>query len=603
MSAAARCAAPRLRRLGTVAALLSAGVVHAQTPPAVPALPSRPLQDPAQQLIDQQNARALQRQLDQPPAQIAAPNTAAALPDLPAGADIETLPEPGTTFQINDIVLDGNTVLSARETRAVLKPFIGKQLGQRRINLLIRRLTEAFVKHGWITTRAYLGEQNLKSGVLKVKVVPGKIEAFTLNGKPLAPIAQAELDASRQHPAGGGAFTDAGTLFAFPEGVGDVLSLPDIEQGVQQINRLRRNQAQVQILPGQAPGDSIIALTNQSGDSVYYSLGMDNYGSHLTGVTRNRAGIEADNLLGLQESLSLNYIDSLETNAVVGSAAVPFGRNTFSYTFSYSDYQELIGTTALLYGHTLGHILGWNYALQQSQAGSVGFDTTLSWRRTDRIVNDVALDPQRIVVLRAGVNVVRKFVLNDAPGSVVFDAGYSRGLPWLGADHDPAGTNQSDAHGQFNKLDATASVTAPLPSVFKTSWAYRGVLSGQWSNEALYSSEQLFLGGMSSIRGFMEGELAGDRGIYMRNELAWTNAPAWSGARIEPYVFFDGGKAEVLATPGWPTLAATGGGVRVQWQWHKQQLAGEVTVGRALAQPVSLGPKATLVLATFNWNY
>jgi hypothetical protein len=26
-------------------------------------------------------------------------------------------------------------------------------------------------------------------------------------------------------------------------------------------------------------------------------------------------------------------------------------------------------------------------------------------------------------------------------------------------------------------------------------------------------------------------------------------------------------------------------------------------VGRALAQPVSLGPKATLVLATFNWNY
>jgi len=589
--------------IASIGGMISTVAVQAQTPPAPVALPARPIQDPAQQLLDQQRARALQQQVDQPPAKIAVPDNESALPDLAPGVDIETLPEPGATFQIDHIELEGNTVLSASDARHILKPFLGKRLGQRRINLLIRRLTEAFVQHGWITTRAYLGEQNLKSGILKIKIVPGRIEAFTLNGKPLAPIALSGLDASRSKPSGGGAFTDAGTLFAFPEGVGDVLTLPDLEQGVQQINRLRRNQAQIQILPGQSPGDSIIAITNHPGDGVYYSLGIDNYGSHLTGVTRNRAGIEADNLLGLQESFSFNYIDSLETNAVVSSLAVPFGRNTFSYTFSYSDYQELIGTSALLYGHTLSHILGWNYALQQSQAGTVGLDATLSWRRTDRVVNDLALTPQRIVVLRMGATVVRKFVLNDAQGSVVLDGGVSQGMPWLGADHDPDGIAQTDAHNEFTKGDATVSLTVPLGSVLKTSWAYRGVLSGQWTNVALFSSEQLFLGGMSSIRGFMEGELAGDRGLYSRNELAWTNAPAWSGARIEPYVFFDGGKAELIAQPGWPTLAGTGAGARVQWQWNKQLLSGEVTIGRAITQPASLGPKATLALATFNWNY
>jgi len=57
---------------------------------------------------------------------------------------------------------------------------------------------------------------------------------------------------------------------------------------------------------GEAPGDSIVAVTNHYGDRFYYDAGVDNYGSSQTGTLRYRAGVEADNLVGLQESLSLN---------------------------------------------------------------------------------------------------------------------------------------------------------------------------------------------------------------------------------------------------------------------------------------------------------
>ncbi|MGE8510171.1 MAG: ShlB/FhaC/HecB family hemolysin secretion/activation protein, partial [Paraburkholderia terricola] len=109
--------------------------------------------------------------------------------------------------------------------------------------------------------------------------------------------------------------------------------------------------------------------------------------------------------------------------------------------------------------------------------------------------------------------------------------------------------------------------------------------------------------GMDTIRGFRSGEIAGDRGFWSRNEIAWVNAPAWKDGRIEPYVFLDAGKASLVAVPGFPTLAGAGAGLRAQWQWHQQILSGEVTLGRALTQPASLGPKATLLLATANWNY
>jgi hemolysin activation/secretion protein len=573
--------------------------VFAQAPPSppIPSVPFRPIQDPGQQLIDQQRERATQRKLEQPPASIAVPPSTQQPQQFALDMPVDQIPETGPSFRIARITVRGNTVLSASRIDAITRSFVGYELGSRRTNVLLQRLTNAFVSAGYITTRAYLGPQNLASGTLTISVEVGRIGGYTLNGKTLHRLAPGEKS------AGGGWLTDAGYENAFPGTSGDALKLDDLNQGVAQINRLRRNQAEVQILPGQTPGDSLVAISNQPGDRLYYNLGVDNYGSSATGLTRYRAGMEADNLLGLQESMSLNFLDSVDSNALVGSVAVPFGRHTFSYTFSDSEYQQLIGTSALMYGRTLSHIFGWNYALANTSSDTVSFDTTLSWRRTDREVNDVELDPQHIAVLRMGSTWLHKFVMNDAPGNVTLNAGVSQGVPWLEADHDAHGAARADAHSQFTKLDATLTFILPLPQAGPAVFAYRGALGSQYTNAALYASEQLYLGGMDTIRGFRSGEIVGDRGFYSRNEIALVNVPSLHDGRIEPYVFLDAGKAGLIAVPGFPTLAGAGAGLRAQWQWHQRMVSGELTIGRALTQPASLGPRATLVLGTANLNF
>ncbi|WP_244260376.1 ShlB/FhaC/HecB family hemolysin secretion/activation protein, partial [Burkholderia gladioli] len=133
-------------------------------------------------------------------------------------------------------------------------------------------------------------------------------------------------------------------------------------------------------------------------------------------------------------------------------------------------------------------------------------------------------------------------------------------------------------------------------------WGYRGTLRGQYSRVALFGNQQIFLGGMDSVRGFTEGGISGDSGIYLRNEAAWQNVPAWHDARIEPYLFLDAGKAHLVAQGGWPTLAGAGIGARAAWNFRKQTVTGELLLGQSLLQPALLGRKATVLLATLNWT-
>ncbi|WP_454725787.1 MULTISPECIES: ShlB/FhaC/HecB family hemolysin secretion/activation protein [Cupriavidus] len=562
--------------------------------PAMAQVPPAPVaqEDPAQRLLREQRQRELEREATQPPAPIQA------APGLAPDAPVEAVPETSATFEIQRIQVRGNTVLSEAEVGAITAPFLGHALGTNRINLLLRRFTEAFVAGGYITTRAYLGEQNLASGVLVVTVVTGKVESIQLNGRVVRPGGGGLFDT-----VGGGLLTDAGTAWQFPA-PDDTLRLPDLEQGVDQINRLRRNRAELQILPGQTPGSSVVALANQPGDRFRFNAGVDNYGSRGTGIARTRLGIDADNALGFQESVSASYIGTVDTNAAVLSAAVPFGYNTFSYTGSLSEYQSAIADTALLYGRSLGHTLGWNRVITRDRSGRQALDLTLTYRKSEREINNLQLDPQRLTVLRAAWSGLRRFAANGQPGYATAEAGLSRGLTSLNATRDPSDIRPDEAHAQFTKLDANATLQLPLPPLFGgAQLAWRAQLAGQWANVALFGSEQIYAGGMSTVRGFREGVIAGDRGAYLRNELAWANAPALAGVRMEPYVFLDGGQAAYVATREWQSVAGTGLGLRLSAQWARQVFTSELLLGVPLAQPAYLGAKSALVLATLNWTY
>lgn len=582
------------RGYGVVLAIASAvapSVAEAQHPAQLAAP-----EDPAQRMLREQRQRELEREATQPAPTIETPAAASAIP--PAEVPVEDVEETSATFDIHRIEVQGNSVLADSEIEAITGPFLGRALGTKRINLLLRRFTEAFVAKGYITTRAYLGEQNLSTGVLVITVVPGKIESIQLNGTTIGPGMGSFFDT-----VGGGWLTDAGTALQFPS-PGDTLRLPDLEQGVDQVNRLLRNRADLQIQPGQTPGSSIVALTNKPGDRFYFNAGVDNYGSRATGISRTRLGFDAQNALGLQESLTASYVGTADTNAAVLSSAVPWGYNTFSYTGSVSEYQSLIADTALLYGRTSSHAAGWNRVLTRSQKGRQAVDLTLTYRKSSREINNLQLDPQRLTILRAAWSGLRRFAANDQPGYATAELGVAQGLRSINANRDPSDIRADEAHAQFTKLDGNVTWQMSLPKAFGVAvLVWRSQVVGQWTNVALFGSEQIYAGGISTVRGFREGVIAGDRGAYWRNELAWANAPTFAALRVEPYAFLDGGQAMYVATRRWQYVAGTGAGVRMSARWARQTFTSELLAGFPLAQPAALGAKRPIFLATLNWAF
>ncbi|WP_263597862.1 POTRA domain-containing protein, partial [Pseudomonas fluorescens] len=169
-----------------------------------------------QELIRQRQERLLEQQqrrledLKQLPGKAAQP----AQPAAPANA---------RCFPIKGIELQGADSLSVSERERLLKPYLGQCLGVPQLNELLKVITDHYIDKGLITSRAYLPQQDLSSEHLKVLVVEGKLEG--LKGADGSHLSEREL------------------AMAFPGKTGELVNLREIEQLVDQLNRLPSNQA------------------------------------------------------------------------------------------------------------------------------------------------------------------------------------------------------------------------------------------------------------------------------------------------------------------------------------------------------------------------
>lgn len=461
-------------------------------------------------------------------------------PEADISADPESLPETGSVFPISRIELSGDTILSAGERQQLLTPFLGKQLGQRRIDLLLRRLTAAYLDRGYVTTRAYLAPQNLAGGTLVITVLPGKLESIELNGKPLTGAARTAL----------------------PGNADGLLKLPDIEQAVDQINRLRSSRVEAQVLPGQSPGSSVIGLNNQPDKPWRLSFGVDNFGQPATGQERRRSGAELDNLLGLWDAWSANHVEARDSWANLFSVSVPWGYSTFSYAYANSWSRTPIGSLAVSTTRSRNQTYAWNLVLDRDSHGRTAFDAALSVRDSWRRINDISLTPQDQAAIRLALSRQQRLTV----GSVNVEAGYTRGLDQFGFNQDLPNLPAASVHNRFDKYDLNLGAVV----VLNPSWAWQGTYSGQWTQVGLPGAEQIFAGGNASVRGFEEGILSGDRGYQIRNELQWTGETSRDllarGVRVVPFLFADFATTRLLADADNKRLLSAGIGLRAAWK-------------------------------------
>ncbi len=408
--------------------------------------------------------------------------------------------------EIREIVISGAPNLPDAVREHITRTFSGRCLGVVEIEQILGEVTQYYIKHGLITTRAYLPQQDISSGKLEILVLEGVIGKIIIQD---------------------GGSNSIGSN-AFPTSDGDLLNLRDLEQGIDQINKLSSNNARMEIQPGDKAGESVVVINNSPGVPFHASLSADNHGSASTGKNQIGVALTADRLLGLNELLLFTHRESRphdRARKYSGSNSlnfvVPFGYSTLSLSLSRSEYVSTLRTLSGLElksnGRSAIDSVGLDRVLYRNQSARWSVAGLLSTKSSRNFLADqfLSVSSRDLTTLDLDTSVTTFFM----GGMTMLGLGYSQGLRLAGALDDPNGLPNDAPRAQFKKYRYTFYYSKPF-QLAGSRFTFSSSFMGQHAVTTLYGSEQIGIGGNSSVRGFVNNTLSGDSGYYIRNELS-----------------------------------------------------------------------------------
>jgi hemolysin activation/secretion protein len=283
----------------------------------------------------------------------------------------------------------------------------------------------------------------------------------------------------------------------------------------------------MELAPGQNVGGSAVLVTNTPQKPWRAGLSRSNDGQRSTGEQQWGTTFDWDSPLGLADQLSLRgghdaMTDHQHTsNNAMLNYSLPWGWWTFSYTYSQSEYRSQIAANGYNFkqtGDSENHQLRAERVIHRDAVSKTSLSAGLSYLRTNNFIEDskLKLSSNRISEAQFGFNHGRRV----GSAFVNFDAGMQEGIGAFDAQgsHDPA-PGEPDA--RYRKYTATLSYLQPF-KVWGESFSFSSLMTGQHSEDVLFSPQRTSLGGSSSIRGYKDQSLSGDSGGYWRNDLRWS---------------------------------------------------------------------------------
>jgi len=432
----------------------------------------------------------------------------------------ESAPASGPCFEINQISLQQASLITPDTQKRLVAPYINQCLSLDRINQLVRAISEWYVQRGYITSRAFLTEQNLSHGTLNITVLEGKLEAIHLQGA-----------SARQ------------LNMAFPTRAGRILNLRDIEQGMEQINRLRTTPVQIEIIPSTQPGYSIVNLTSTPEFPLTLGLNMDNSGQRSTGIGQLSASLVGNDLLGVADrwfvsgGRSSAFSDWRDAQNFQAGVSVPYGYGLLDYSYSWSNYHSRFNANSFDWysnGDNISNRLSGSWVLFRNGQIKTGVQLGLNHYVSHNWLNETLLESssRKLTSLQIGFNHTQKI----AGGVATLNPMLSRGMPWFDAESDK-GKSDDFPKAEFRKWSVSSSYQRPVTQ--KMWWL--SSFYAQWSPDRLYGSERLTIGGENSVRGYKEQYLSGDVGGYLRNELNYSLFTLPAIGEVSTTLALDGG--------------------------------------------------------------
>lgn len=422
---------------------------------------------------------------------------------------------------VTKIEFVGSTVFAGADLQQMGADLVGQSVTIGQLQGLVTKINERYQEMGFITSRAILSPQTIRSGVVRIDIIEGKLEKIELQRPPNS------LQRLQDRY-----FTDRLNLdFNGP------LNFTTIEAELQ---KLRGNpliaDIKATLKAGSAEGLSVLQLIVTEAPSFRTQIGFDNYGNPNTGSFRGNLSLIEQNLTGNGDRLTVGYSRSGASNTFSGLYTIPVNAQGGTVTLL-----GLSGISPIIEGGfnfnlvTESRLVDLSYRQPLVHSPNREFSLSLALASEEsRILIDQSLIPDgatRSTVVRLG----QEYVSRDPGGGWFFRSAFGVGLDGLGA------TIRSGApDGRFFTINGQVVRLQKLSQDQETIGQFR--LNFQYGGDALPPLNRFGLGGALSVRGYRQGFATGDSGIQGTIEVEFPIARNDFGqSTVKFYPFMDAG--------------------------------------------------------------
>lgn len=458
--------------------------------------------------------------------------------------------EDGKKYLFKKITLEGSS-LYEKEANALIKKYENTEMSKQDIYELLTKLSNIYLAQGYSTTLVTIKSGNVNTGELVYQVKEGKVRDIKMLEKKTG-------------------FRDRMRIFgAFPIKNGDLLRTQDMDQGIENMNIGGYNNV-TEITPTEEYGYSDI-LIEENYRPTGFSIGMDDSGYKDKGRNKVNINFSQDNILGLNDRFTANYIERLTKNRKLDKESnydlgytIPIGYWKIAYNYNLGDnYNTTVSDLGSYKSESKSkkHKLKISRVLSRGQFQKTTLHLGVVHKDNFNTLNGLTLDvsTKKYSSTTIAIDHSNKFL-----GGTIFGMlEYERGVPWFGAEKDPSPLKEGDYKIEYDKLNFNLDWMRVF-GIREHNFQYRMGIGGTYSDDRLMSANQFTMGDEFTVRGFKESSVAGNKGVYMNNTITYLGTQDMNKflAMFKPFIGLDGGVSRDRDLPTSDKIAGMALGVK-----------------------------------------
>lgn len=433
-------------------------------------------------------------------------------------------------FDLNEIRVEGSTVLPQEQVEEAIYPFLGPDKTADDVEQARAALQALYQKSGFATVSVVIPTQHISTsgGVVVLQAIERPVERLRVVGARYFLPSDVRNGAPSLAP-------------------GTVPNMNRVARDLTALNNFADRQVQPSLRAGLRPDTVDVDLDVTDTLPLHGSLEVNNRYNADTHAERLAASLSYDNLFQRGDTASVSYQVAPEDvrDAEVTSASylfhIPQSRLSVLFTYLHSNSNvTALGTTDVA---GRGTAAGFRVLIPLGSTADFSHSLSVGWDYKRYFEVDSfkgTATPTYAPVTYYPLSAAYAANWTAARSTTDMSVSMEFGLAPLG----------SSVYGFDNK----AYLATPGFSIARASLARQqnlpygaqlwGSVTGQLTNDALVSSEQLASAGADSVRGYLEAEALGDMGAYMQTELRSPSAAKFLGGPVHAlrvHLFYDAG--------------------------------------------------------------